>query len=94
MDHNVLIGKIFLISHDKDGEVIHTKVNSRADQFYQEQDMFLVSLYEGQATDIMTYDAITKGLEIQLLRESELKYERKLFSFWNITDHRIIKESN
>ena len=50
--------------------MIHAQVKARADQFDQEQEMFLVSLSECQATEIMTYDAITKGLDMQLQRES------------------------
>ena len=35
--------------------------------------MFLVSLGEGKATYIMIYDAITKGMDMQLQRKYELK---------------------
>ena len=41
--------------------------------------MFLVSLGEGQATEIMNYDAITKGLDMQLQYEYEIKDKGKLF---------------
>ena len=55
--------------------------------------MLLVSIGEGQATYIMTYDAITKGLDMQLQRESELIDKGQLFSFRDITYHRLIKGS-
>ena len=53
--------------------------------------MLLVSLGEGQYTDIMTYGAIIKGIYKQLQRESELKDKGKFFSLWEITDHWNIK---
>ena len=56
--------------------------------------MFLVSLGKGQATYIMTYDAITKGLDMQLQRESELEYKGQLLSSREIADHRLTKRSN
>ena len=48
IDHNIVIRNNFLIPHDKDGEVIRAQVKARAAQFDQEQEMFLVSLSEGQ----------------------------------------------
>ena len=74
--------------------MICAQVKALADQFYQEQDMFLVSLVEGLSTAIMTYGAITKVLYMQLQHESELEDKGQLLSFWDITDHRIIKGSN
>ena len=59
MDHNIVIGKTFLLTHGKDEQVIHYQVTAWADQFDQEKEMFLVSLGAGQATDTMAYDAIT-----------------------------------
>ena len=56
--------------------------------------MFLVSLGEGQATDIMTYEAITKGLDMHLQRESELNNIGQLLSFQDIIDNRLIKGYN
>ena len=61
--------------------MICDQVKAGSAQFDQGQEMLLVSLGEGQATEIMTYDAITKGLDMQLQRESELKDKGKLFSF-------------
>ena len=55
--------------------------------------MFLVSLGEVQATNIMNYDAITKCLDMQLQHKSELEDKKTLFSFQDITDHCIIKGS-
>ena len=49
------------------------QVKDWADQFDQYQEIFLVILDEVQATDIITYDAITKVLDMQFQRESELK---------------------
>ena len=56
--------------------------------------MFLVSICEGQATGIMTYDAIIKGIDKQLQCKSELDDKGSLFSFRDITDHRTIKGSS
>ena len=74
-------------------EVIHAQVKARADQFDQEQEMLLVSLVEGQATDIMTYDAIIKGIGKKLQRESKLEDKGQFFLFHDITNHRTIKRS-
>ena len=74
--------------------MIHDQVKAWAYQFDQEQEMFLVILGEGQATDIMTYDDITKGMDMQLQHESELKDKGQLLLFWDITDYRLIKGSN
>ena len=57
----------------KDVRVICDQVKSWADQFDQYQEIFLFSIDEGKATDIMTYDTITKGLDMQLQRKYELK---------------------
>ena len=73
IDHNIVIRETFFLPHGKDGEVIRAQVKDRADQFDKEQEMFLVILGEVQATDIMNYDAITKGLDMQLQREYELE---------------------
>ena len=73
IDHKIVIGKTFLLPHGKEGEVIRAQVKTRAAQLYQGQEMYLVSLVKVQATDIMTYDAITKGLYMKLQRRSELK---------------------
>ena len=53
--------------------MICDQVKSWADQFDQYQEIFLFSIGEGKATDIMTYDTITKGLDMQLQRKYELK---------------------
>ena len=71
-DHTIITGNTFLLTHGKDGEAIHDKVKYWDAQVDQEQEMFLVSLSEGQDTDIMTYDAITKGLDMKLQCESVL----------------------
>ena len=49
--------------------MIRAQVKDWAAQYDQYQEMFLVSLGEGKATDIMNYDATTKGLDIQLQRK-------------------------
>ena len=41
----------------------------------------------------MPYDAITKGLYMQLQRESELEDKGQFFLFWDITYHLLIKGS-
>ena len=74
--------------------MIHAQVKAWTDQFDKYQEMFLVSLCEVQATDIMTYDAITKVLDMQLKRESELDNEGQLLLFRDIIDHRLLKGSN
>ena len=74
--------------------MIRDQFKARATHFDQEQDMFLVSLCEGQATNIMTYDDITKVLDMQIQREYELEDKGEFFSLWYIIDHCIIKESN
>ena len=74
--------------------MINDKFKAQYAQFDQDQEIFLVSLGERQATFIMTYDAIIKGLDMQLQYESKLKDKGQLFSFWDITDHRLIKEFN
>ena len=52
--HNIFTGKNFLLSHGKYWEVICVQVKAWATQFDQEQDMFLVRLGEGQATEMTT----------------------------------------
>ena len=69
-DHNIVIRNKFLLPHGKNGEVICAQVKAWDSQFDQEQKIFLVSLSEVQATSIMTYDAITKSLDMQLQQES------------------------
>ena len=64
--HQIFIRKTYLLPHGKYGEVICAQVKSWDSQFDQDQDIFLVSLDEVQATDIMAYDAITKGLYMQI----------------------------
>ena len=56
--------------------------------------MVIVSLGEGQYNNIMTYDAITKGLDMQLQHGYELEDKGQLFLFWYITYHRLIKGFN
>ena len=56
--------------------------------------MFLVSLGEGQATDIMTTNAIIKGIDKKLQLKYELKDKGKLLSFRDITNHQTIKGSS
>ena len=85
---------MFLLPQGEDGEVICAQVKARADHFDQEQQMFPVSLGEGQATDIMTYDDIIKRLDTQLQRKSKLKDKGQLLSFREITDSHIIKGTN
>ena len=94
IQHNIVIRKTFLIPHGEDIKVICAQVKAWASHFYQDQEMFLVILGEVQATDIMTYDAISKGLDMKLQHESEIKDKGQFLSFWDITDHRLIKGSN
>ena len=56
--------------------------------------MFLVSLGKCQATDILTYDSIIKGMDKKLQRKSELEDEGQLFFFLNITDNIPIRVSS
>ena len=53
--------------------MIRAQVKAWSDQFDQNKEMFLVSLGEGKDTYIITFDASTKGLDIQFQRESELE---------------------
>ena len=92
--HNIVTGKTFMIPKGEDGEVIRDQVKSRDAHLDQEKEIFLVSLGEGQDTDILIYGAITKGLDMQLQRESELEDKGKLFLFQEITDHCLIKGNN
>ena len=80
-----------MLSLVKYGEVIRAQVKARASQFDKEQEMFLVNLGEGQATDVMTYGAITKGMDMQLQRESEIEDKRK--KYCSRTSHIIISSS-
>ena len=73
IDHNIDIIKTLLQYHGEDGEAIRAQVKAWADQFDQDQEMFLVSLGDGQATDITTYDAITRVLDMQFQHKSELE---------------------
>ena len=82
--HNIFIGKTSLLPREEDGEVILSQVKACTAQFYQQKYMFLVSLIKGQATDIITYGAITKGLDMQLQYESELDDKGQLFLFRKI----------
>ena len=68
-----MTGKNLLQPHGEDGDLIRAQVKAWADKFDQDQEMFLVSLGEGQATDILTYDALTKFMDMQFQRESELE---------------------
>ena len=70
---------------------MHSQVKACGDQFDHDNKMFLVSIGEGQATDIMTYVAITKGMDMQLQRESEIKDKRKKYR--SGTSHIIISSS-
>ena len=56
--------------------------------------MLLVSIGEGQVTDIMAYDAIIKEIDKQLQYKSELNDKGKFFFLWDIIDHRTIKGSS
>ena len=56
--------------------------------------MFLLSIGEGQATYIITYNATTKVMDMKLQHESELKDKVQFFLFWDITDHHLIKGTN
>ena len=73
IDHIIVIGNNLLQPHEEDGEVIHAQVKAWAGQFNQAQGIFRFSIGVVQATDIMTYDAIIKVLEMEFQRESELK---------------------
>ena len=53
-----------------------------------------MSLDEGQATYIMTYDTTTKGLYIHIQLESELENKGQIFLFQDIIDNRLIKGYN
>ena len=94
INHNIFIRKTLLLPHGEDGELIRAQVKSWTAHFDQDQDMFLVSISEVQATDSMTYDAITKDLDMQLQRESELENKGQLFLFRDITYRRLIIGSN
>ena len=89
--HNILISKKILLPQVEDSEVIHAQVKARDAQFDPEKDMLLVSLVEGQDTDIMTYDAIIKRLDMKLQRDPELGDMRQLFLLRYIFDHQTIK---
>ena len=56
--------------------------------------MFLVIIFKGQDTDIMTYESVIKRLDMQPQHESELEDNRQLLLFCDITDHRTIKATN
>ena len=56
--------------------------------------MFLVSLGEFQATDIMTYDATVKRICIQIQRDYELEDKWQFLLLREITDHCTIKGAN
>ena len=71
--HKIIIGEIFLPPKGKYGVVIRAQVKARADQFDRYQEMFLVNVGEGQATNIMIYNAIIKGLYMKLQSDSELE---------------------
>ena len=94
IDHSIVTKNTFLLPHGEDGEVIRDQVKSWAAQFYQDQEMFLFSLGEGQDTNIMTYDAITKGMDMQLQRKYELEDKGKFLLLQDITYHCLIKGSN
>ena len=68
IDHNIVIGKISLLTHGDYVEVIRDQFNAQDAHFDQEQEIFLVSLSEVRYSDIMTYDAINKVLYMQLQR--------------------------
>ena len=53
--------------------MIRAQVNTWSDQFDQEQEMLLVSIIEGRATYTMTYNYITKVMDMKFQRESELE---------------------
>ena len=93
-DHTILNGKTLLQTHVKDWEVIHAQVKSWDDQSDQYQEMFLIRIVEGQDTDIMTYDTITKVLDMKFQHESKIEDKWKFLSFQDIKDHRIIKKFN
>ena len=42
--HNILISKKCLLPQNEDSEIIHDQVQARAEKFYQEKEMILVSL--------------------------------------------------
>ena len=56
--------------------------------------MLILNLGEGQANNTMTYDTITKGLDMKIQHKYELEYKGQLFPFQDITYHRLIKGSN
>ena len=61
-----------LLPQGEGAEFICAQVKARADQFDQDQEMLLYSLRDSEATDVMTYSAIIKRLDMQLQRESEI----------------------
>ena len=73
IDQNIFIGNTLLQPHGEDGELIRAQVNTWSDQFDQEQEMLLVSIIEGRATYTMTYNYITKVMDMKFQRESELE---------------------
>ena len=70
IDNNILIRKTFLLPQYKYVKVIRAQVKAHAAQLNQEKEMLLVSIGEGRATSIMTWDAIIKRLDNPLQRES------------------------
>ena len=56
--------------------------------------MFLVSLSEFQANEVMNYDAIIKVTDKKLQHDSELEDKGQLLSFQDIIDHWTTKGSS
>ena len=88
---SIVIKNNFLLLHSEYGEEIHAQVKIRYTQFDHELDIFLVSLSDSQATEIIIYDTITKVLDMQLQRKSELEDKGQFLLFCDIIDHRLIK---
>ena len=73
IDNNILIRKTFLLPQGEDGEVIRAQVKARDAEFNLKQEMFLISLCEGQDTEGMMYNAIITIIDTLLQREFKLQ---------------------
>ena len=73
IDNNILIRKTFLLPQGEDGEVIRAQVKARDAEFNLKQEMFLISLCEGQDTEVMMYNAIITIIDTLLQREFKLQ---------------------
>ena len=73
IDNNILIRKTFLLPQGEDGEVICAQVKARDAEFNLKQEMFLISLCEGQDTEGMMYNVIITIIDTLLQREFKLQ---------------------